>query len=72
MFFDFYFITTGLRTVHMIVGIGLLLATLRRNLMGQFSAIYYTPVELAGLYLHFFDIIWVFLYAIFYITGLHR
>ena len=71
LFFVFYFIMTGLHALHMIVGIGLLATTLIRNIAGAFTANYYTPIEVAGLYWHFIDVIWVFLYAIFYIPGLH-
>lgn len=71
MFFVFYFLMTGLHALHMTIGIGILSALLFRTLLGSFSAEYYTPLELGGLYWHFIDIVWVFLYAIFYIPGLH-
>ncbi len=71
MFFVFYFIMTGLHAVHMIIGIGVLSVLLFRTLLGSFSADYHTPIDLGGLYWHFIDIVWVFLYAIFYIPGLH-
>jgi cytochrome c oxidase subunit 3 len=70
MFFVFYFIMTGMHAVHMLVGIGLMatLATLTKK--GRFSAAYYTPVELGGLYWHFVDIVWVFLFPLLYLV--HR
>ncbi len=71
MFFVFYFIMTGLHATHMLVGIGILSVLLLRNLMGSFSDLYHTPIDLAGLYWHFVDIIWVFLFAIFYVEGAH-
>ena len=71
MFFVFYFIMTGLHAIHMVIGIGLLSVLLCRTLLGSFSADYHTPIDLGGLYWHFIDIVWVFLYAIFYIPGLH-
>ena len=71
MFFVFYFLMTGLHALHMTIGIGILSVLLFRALLGSFSAQYYTPLELGGLYWHFIDIVWVFLYAIFYIPGLH-
>ena len=71
MFFVFYFLMTGLHALHMTIGIGILSVLLFRTLLGSFSAQYYTPLELGGLYWHFIDIVWVFLYAIFYIPGLH-
>jgi cytochrome c oxidase subunit 3 len=42
-----------------------------RTLLGRFNAAYHTPIEIGGLYWHFIDVVWVFLYAIFYIPGLH-
>jgi cytochrome c oxidase subunit 3 len=71
MFFVFYFIMTGLHATHMLVGLGVLFVLLLRTLMGTFSAEYHTPIEIGGLYWHFVDIVWVFLYAIFYLPGLH-
>ncbi len=71
MFFVFYFILTGLHVIHMTIGIGILLVMLYRTLLGSFSATYHTAVDLAGIYWSFVDIIWIFLYAIFYIPGLH-
>ncbi len=71
MFFVFYFFMTGLHALHMLVGIGVLLVILGRSLAGSFSAEYHTPVAVAALYWSFVDIIWVFLFAIFYLQGLH-
>ena len=71
MFFFLYFAMTGLHALHMFVGEGLLFVTVLRNRAGSFSADYHTPVEIVGLYWHFVDIIWVFLFAIFYVEGLH-
>lgn len=71
MFYVFYFIMTCLHATHMLVGEGVLLVLLIRSLMGTFTAEYHTPIEIGGLYWHFVDIVWVFLYAIFYIPGLH-
>ena len=71
LFFVYYFVMTGLHATHMIIGIGLLSAMIYRTMLGSFTARYHTPVVLAGLYWHFVDIVWVFLYAIFYISGLH-
>lgn len=71
MFFVFYFIMTGLHALHMTIGLGVLSVLLFRTLLGSFSAAYHTAVDLGGLYWHFIDIVWVFLYAVFYIPGLH-
>jgi len=71
MFFVFYFVMTGLHALHMTIGISILSVLTFRAFIGSFTAEYYTPIELGGLYWHFIDIVWVFLYAIFYIPGLH-
>jgi Cytochrome c oxidase subunit III len=71
MFFVFYFLMTGLHAVHMIIGEGILSAMLLRTFVGSFSEMYHTPIELTGLYWHFVDTVWVFLFAIFYIPGAH-
>lgn len=72
MFFVFYFIMTGLHSVHMIIGLGILAVLLFRTFIGTMSAEYHTPIMFGGLYWHFVDIIWIFLYAIFYLPGLHK
>ena len=71
MFFVFYFAMTGLHAVHMIIGIGVLAVLLFRSGMERFTAAYHNPVVIAGLYWHFVDIVWVFLFALFYLPGLH-
>lgn len=72
MFFVFYFIMTGLHSVHMIIGLGILAVLLFRTFIGTMNAEYHTPIMFGGLYWHFVDIIWIFLYAIFYLPGLHK
>lgn len=72
MFFVFYFLMTGLHALHMIIGLGILCVLLFRTFLGTFTAEYHTPVMFGGLYWHFVDIIWIFLYAIFYLPGLHK
>ncbi len=71
MFFVFYFIMTGLHVVHLIVGLALLLWMAIRSLVGTFSSGYHTPILMTGVYWSFVDVIWVFLYAIFYVPGFH-
>jgi cytochrome c oxidase subunit 3 len=71
MFFVFYFVMTGVHALHMTIGLGVLSVLLFRTFLGSFTAEYHTPVDMGGLYWHFIDVVWVFLYAIFYIPGLH-
>jgi cytochrome c oxidase subunit 3 len=69
LFFWFYWAMTGLHAIHMIVGIVLLSVMLWMTLRGKFSAQYYTPLEIVGLYWAFVDIIWIFLYPLLYTLG---
>lgn len=71
LFFSIYFAMTGTHAFHMIIGLGVLtwLAVLARR--RQFSPAYYTPVELGGLYWHFVDIAWIFLFPLLYLIGRH-
>ena len=67
LFFVFYFILTGLHAAHMFIGMGLLSWLLVRSRRGDFSGEYYTPVEVVGLYWHFVDIVWIFLFPLLYL-----
>lgn len=72
IFFSFYFVGTGLHALHMLIGIGVLAVIAWMSARQHFSAEYYTPVEMAGIYWHFVDVVWVFLFPLFYLMGLHR
>jgi cytochrome c oxidase subunit 3 len=67
LFFSFYFAMTGLHAAHMLIGIVVLFVLLSAARRGVFSADYYTPVEMTGLYWHFVDIVWVFLFPLLYL-----
>ncbi len=71
LFFVFYFAMTGLHVIHLSIGIGLTTILAFRTALGRFSASYHTPISNVGLYWHFVDIVWSFLYAIFYVSGFH-
>jgi cytochrome c oxidase subunit 3 len=71
IFFSLYFCMTGLHALHMIIGVGLLAWLIVRARRGDFSAEYNTPVEVVGLYWHFVDIIWIFLFPLLYLLGRH-
>src|SRR5688500_3614104 len=62
LFLSFYFIMTGIHALHMIVGIGIFVWVIRHARKGRFSRDYYNPVEISGLYWHFVDVVWIFLY----------
>lgn len=67
IFFSLYYLMTGLHGIHVIIGIGLMVWLLKKALNGDFDAEYYTPVEITGLYWHLVDIIWIFLFPLFYL-----
>jgi len=67
IFFSFYFAMTGLHALHMIIGIGLLAFLTIAASRGSYSNEYFTPVEMSGLYWHFVDIVWVFLFPLLYL-----
>jgi cytochrome c oxidase subunit III len=70
-FFWIYFAMTGLHALHMIVGLGLMTWLLWKAFKGTFNADYYSPVEMSGLYWHFVDIVWIFLFPLLYLLGRH-
>jgi len=72
LFFVYYFAVTGLHAVHLTIGIGLTVTMAVRTAIGRFNERYHTAIEMVGLYWHFVDIIWGFLFAIFYIPGFHK
>ena len=69
LYFFFYFAMTGLHAMHMIVGMGLLLWLVLRARKGNFTPRYFAPVEVVGLYWHFVDIVWIFLFPLLYLIG---
>jgi cytochrome c oxidase subunit III len=71
IFFSFYFAMTGMHAVHMIIGIGLLAWMALKARRELFSPVYYTPIELTGLYWHFVDLVWIFLFPLLYLVGRH-
>ena len=71
LFFVLYFTLTGLHSLHVLIGVGILVYFSWRAWGWRYSKHYYTPVELAGLYWHFVDIVWVFLFPLLYLIPRH-
>lgn len=69
IFFSFYFAMTGLHALHMIIGLILMTWLLIKASRGEFGPQYYTPMELGGLYWHFVDIVWIFLFPLLYLIN---
>jgi cytochrome c oxidase subunit 3 len=72
LFFSVYFAMTGLHALHMIIGVGVLSVLLIKACRGAYSPAYHTPVEVSGLYWHFVDIVWIFLFPLLYLIGRHQ
>jgi cytochrome c oxidase subunit 3 len=71
IFFSLYFIMTGLHAIHMIIGIGVLLVMWIWAWRGRITREYAGPIEISGLYWHFVDIVWIFLFPLLYLIGRH-
>jgi cytochrome c oxidase subunit 3 len=67
LFFSLYFGMTGLHASHMIIGAGILLVLIWQAWKGKFTSGWYTPIEMFGLYWHFVDIVWIFLFPLLYL-----
>jgi cytochrome c oxidase subunit 3 len=68
IFFSLYFAMTGLHALHMVIGFGILSVIAWMAHRGRFSTQWYTPVEMSGLYWHFVDIVWIFLFPLLYLV----
>lgn len=71
IFFSLYFAMTGLHALHMVIGVGIMLVMIWMAYKNRFSDRYYAPVEISGLYWHFVDIVWIFLFPLLYLLGRH-
>jgi cytochrome c oxidase subunit III len=71
IFFSLYFIMTGLHATHMVIGIAVLAVLAVLAWKGRYDSTYYNPLEMAGLYWHFVDIVWIFLFPLLYLLGAH-
>jgi cytochrome c oxidase subunit 3 len=67
IFFSLYFALTGMHAIHMIVGVGIFAVITFMAWKGRFTPEYHTPLEIAGLYWHFVDIVWIYLFPLLYL-----
>jgi cytochrome c oxidase subunit III len=72
IYFFLYFAMTGMHALHMIIGIGLLFWLIWRAQRGEFTEGYVAPIENFGLYWHFVDIVWLFLFPLLYLISRHK
>jgi cytochrome c oxidase subunit 3 len=71
IYFSLYFLMTGMHALHMIIGIGILVFMIFRAQAGAFTGGNVTFVENFGLYWHFVDIVWIYLFALLYLISRH-
>ena len=69
LFFSLYFTLTGLHGLHVLAGMAVLTAFLVMTRQGRFTRTYHTPVEIGGLYWHFVDLVWIYLFPLIYLVG---
>ena len=67
IFFSLYFALTGMHAIHMVVGVGIFTVITWMAYKGRFTPEYHTPLEIAGLYWHFVDIVWIYLFPLLYL-----
>lgn len=72
LYYSAYFGMTGLHALHMVIGAGLLFWLLRESLKGRFTPEWNTPVDIVGLYWHFVDIVWIYLFPLLYLIDRHN
>lgn len=65
---SFYFIITGFHLAHVIVGVSVLSAVLAWSLAGYFTPRRHIHVTVSGIYWHFVDVVWVFVFSTFFIV----
>ena len=71
LFYWIYFAMTGMHALHMVIGAGLLTFLIIYSAKGRYDPEYHSPVEVIGLYWHFVDIVWIFLFPLLYLLGRH-
>jgi cytochrome c oxidase subunit 3 len=71
LFFSLYFVMTGLHALHMIIGLGIMAVMLWLSMRGPVTRVHAIRIEVSGLYWHFVDIVWIFLFPLLYLIGRH-
>jgi cytochrome c oxidase subunit 3 len=71
IFYQMYFTMTGMHALHMVIGAGIMITLLIWNRQGRFTKAYSAPLEMSGLYWHFVDIVWIFLFPLLYLISRH-
>jgi cytochrome c oxidase subunit 3 len=71
IFFSLYFLMTGLHALHMVIGLGIMAVMLWLSMRQPMSRVHANRIEISGLYWHFVDIVWIFLFPLLYLIGRH-
>ena len=71
VFLGLYFAMTGVHALHMVIGLGLMAVVLPRALRGRYTPENHVGIEVLGLYWHFVDLVWIFLFPLLYLLGRH-
>jgi len=71
LFYWIYFAMTGMHALHMIIGAGLITFLIIYSIKGRYDPEYHSKVEVIGMYSHFVDIVWIFLFPLLYLLGRH-
>lgn len=71
LFFGFYFTMTGLHALHMVIGMVVMVLVARRAARDVYTPSNHIGVEMLGLYWHFVDLVWIFLFPMLYLIGRH-
>lgn len=71
IFYSLYFALTGMHAIHMIIGVGIFIVITWMAHKGRFTPEYHTPLEISGLYWHFVDIVWIYLFPLLYLIDRH-
>jgi cytochrome c oxidase subunit III len=69
LFFSIYFTMTGLHGVHVVIGIIMMSVLMWMRAVDHIAVLDYMPTELIGLYWHFVDIVWIFLFPLMYLIS---
>jgi len=71
-YFSLYFMLTGVHALHMLVGVSILVVLLFQAWRGAYTTGHMTTIENFGLYWHFVDIVWIFLFPLLYLISRHQ
>jgi cytochrome c oxidase subunit 3 len=68
IYFSLYYLITGLHAIHVLIGMTVLAVIGLKARAGAYTREYFVPVELAGLYWHLVDLIWIFVFPLIYLA----